>query len=73
MITICFVLKKIFTSFLKRPFIKTKNMTVGYARVSTPEQNISNQVEVLKENGCEKVFTDILSKFLELFRNLKEI
>ncbi|CEJ68135.1 hypothetical protein BN1195_00417 [Chryseobacterium oranimense G311] len=48
-------------------------MTVGYARVSTPEQNISNQVEVLKENGCEKVFTDILSKFLELFRNLKEI
>lgn len=46
---------------LKRPFIKTKNMTVGYARVSTSEQNISNQVEILKENGCEKVFTDIAS------------
>jgi DNA invertase Pin-like site-specific DNA recombinase len=40
-------------------------MTVGYARVSTPEQNISDQVEVLKENGCEKVFTDIASDFLE--------
>lgn len=36
-------------------------MTVGYARVSTSEQNISNQVEILKENGCEKVFTDIAS------------
>jgi DNA invertase Pin-like site-specific DNA recombinase len=36
-------------------------MTVGYARVSTSEQNISNQVEILKENGCEKIFTDIAS------------
>lgn len=36
-------------------------MIVGYARVSTSEQNISNQVEILKENGCEKVFTDIAS------------
>lgn len=36
-------------------------MTIGYTRVSTSEQNISNQVEILKENVCEKVFTDIAS------------
>ena len=36
-------------------------MKVGYARVSTSDQNILNQVEILKENGCEKVFTDIAS------------
>lgn len=36
-------------------------MTVGYARVSTSDQNISTQIEILKDNGCEKVFTDIAS------------
>ena len=36
-------------------------MTVGYARVSTSEQNISTQIEMLREIGCEKVFTDIAS------------
>ena len=34
-------------------------MTVGCARVSTLDQNISTQVEIFKENGCEKIFTDI--------------
>ena len=42
-------------------FLKLKIMTVGYARVSTVEQNISTQIEMLKENGCEKIFTDIAS------------
>ncbi|WP_394666416.1 recombinase family protein [uncultured Chryseobacterium sp.] len=36
-------------------------MIVGYARVSTSEQNVSTQVEILKENGCENIFTDIAS------------
>lgn len=36
-------------------------MIVGYARVSTSDQNITNQIEILKENGCEKIFTDIAS------------
>ncbi|WBX99467.1 recombinase family protein [Chryseobacterium gambrini] len=40
-------------------------MTVGYARVSTSEQNISTQIEILKENGCEKIFTDIASGIRE--------
>ena len=36
-------------------------MIVGYARVSTPDQNITTQIDLLKEQGCEKVYTDIAS------------
>lgn len=48
-------------------------MTVGYARVSTSEQNISTQVELLKENGCEKIFTDIASGVREDRSGLNEM
>lgn len=34
-------------------------MIFGYARVSTPDQNISTQINLLKENECEKIYTDI--------------
>jgi len=33
-------------------------MLVGYARVSTQEQNLDLQLQTLKENGCEKIFTE---------------
>lgn len=36
-------------------------MLVGYARVSTGEQNLDMQVDELKKAGCEKVFTDEMS------------
>ncbi|WP_262696588.1 recombinase family protein [Chryseobacterium sp. G0186] len=36
-------------------------MIVGYDRISTSEQNLSSQLDILKENGCEKIFTDIAS------------
>ena len=36
-------------------------MLVGYARVSTIEQNISLQVDILWQPGCEKIFDDKLS------------
>ena len=36
-------------------------MKVGYVRCSTDEQNPSRQEEILKDAGCEKVFSDMLS------------
>lgn len=48
-------------------------MIVGYARVSTPDQKISTQVELLKENGCEKIFSDVASGVKENRDGLNEM
>lgn len=34
---------------------------IGYARVSTPDQNVAMQVEALEKAGCRRVFTDVAS------------
>lgn len=48
-------------------------MIVGYARVSTPDQKISTQIELLKENGCEKIFSDVASGVRENRDGLNEM
>jgi predicted site-specific integrase-resolvase len=41
--------------------ITSKPMLIGYARVSTVDQNLSLQRDTLTEAGCRKIFTEQMS------------
>ncbi len=36
-------------------------MLIGYARVSTSEQNLDLQRHALQQTGCDRLFTDVAS------------
>lgn len=47
-------------------------MKIGYARISTQEQNIDLQADALKAAGCEKIFQDVGSGAKDERRGLAE-
>jgi DNA invertase Pin-like site-specific DNA recombinase len=45
----------------KKQVKKAKIMKIGYARVSTDTQSLDLQMDALKREGCEEIYTDVIS------------
>ncbi len=47
--------------FATKFLAEDSKLKIGYARVSTNDQNLDNQISLLKENGCEEIFEEKIS------------
>jgi DNA invertase Pin-like site-specific DNA recombinase len=47
-------------------------MKIGYARVSTVDQNLNLQIDALEKAGCERIFTDTASGLLDSRKGLTD-
>lgn len=48
-------------------------MLVGYARVSTPDQNLALQQDALRNAGCTRIFTDVATGVQTVRSGLEEM
>ena len=48
-------------------------MKIGYARISTTEQNLDLQIDALKQVGCERIITDEVSGVKSERKGLQEL
>lgn len=51
----------VFTLRNKNPVLDFPMKKIGYARVSTPHQNLDRQLESLRNEGCKRIFTEKVS------------
>lgn len=42
----------------RKNLVQKESMKIGYARVSTEDQNLDLQIEALTEAGCDRIITD---------------